>query len=147
MKFRIICVGKIKDLNLLSLVNEYTLKINYDAKLEIIEIKDSDKTSEGKKLIEHIDKSRNYVVILSEEGNILDSLQFSKLIKTHSLMNKDIDFVIGGPFGLSDEVKQRSDIILSLSRMTFTHEMARLFLVEQIYRALSIINKKKYHKN
>jgi 23S rRNA (pseudouridine1915-N3)-methyltransferase len=62
------------------------------------------------------------------------------------LDNRTIVFVIGGPFGLSKELKQKADFLFSLSQMTFTHEMARLFLQEQVYRALSIINNKNYHK-
>ncbi len=149
MKLKVICVGKIKELSLQKLIKEYSNRINYDAKLEILEIKDSTREEEGKKIIESLDriKDSRFVFVLSEEGKDYTSAEFSEKIKKIDLDNKLIIFIIGGPFGLSKEVKQKADCLLSLSKMTFTHEMARLFLLEQIYRAISLIQNKNYHKN
>lgn len=144
MQIKIIYVGKTKDPHLRSLISSYSKKISYDAKLELLEIKDSDKKTEGKKIIEKL--SNEFVITLSEEGKQLTSKELAKKIKDLSI-TKQICFVIGGPFGLSEKVKKRADLILSLSKFTLTHEMAKLFLLEQIYRAISIIKNKKYHKN
>lgn len=144
MRFKIISVGKIKDKNLLELVNDFAKKISYEAKLELLEIKDSDKKTEGKKILDKVNDE--FLIALSEEGKQWNSRELAKKIKDISL-TKTICFVIGGPFGLSEEVKNKSSLILSLSKMTFTHEMAKLFLLEQVYRAISIIKNKNYHKD
>jgi 23S rRNA (pseudouridine1915-N3)-methyltransferase len=148
MKLKLLCIGKIKDSSLHSLIQDYSGRVSYDAKLEILEIKDSTVSEEGKKVIENLDKIKDnkYVFVLSEEGKELTSLEFSERIKRIVSDNKQIVFIIGGPFGLSEEVKKKADLILSVSKMTFTHEMVRLFLLEQIYRAISIIKNKNYHK-
>jgi 23S rRNA (pseudouridine1915-N3)-methyltransferase len=148
MKIKVICVGKLKEKNILNLCSDYSKKINYDAKLELLELKDSNPLEEGKKIIENLDKIKDnkFVFILSEEGKEYTSIDFSEKTKKMDLENKLIVFVIGGPFGLSQEVKKKADMLLSLSKMTFTHEMARLFLLEQIYRGVSIIKNKSYHK-
>ena len=149
MKIRIIAVGKLKEKRLSEVINEYINRIKYDAKLEIIEVKDSNVEEEGKKIEQAIEtiKVPKYVFILSEEGSQFDSIRFSEKIKQLSADNRTIVFVIGGPFGILPEVKVRADFLLSLSKMTFTHEMCRLFLLEQIYRAASIIKKRNYHKD
>jgi 23S rRNA (pseudouridine1915-N3)-methyltransferase len=148
MKLKLICIGKLKDKQLLDLISQYSQKINYDAKLELLELKDSNPENEGKSILEHIDKIKEnkFVFVLSEEGKQFDSVTFSKKLNQLSLDNRTIVFVIGGPFGLSNGIKKNADLLISLSSMTFTHEMARLFLLEQAYRAISIINNKNYHK-
>ncbi|MCM2325898.1 MAG: 23S rRNA (pseudouridine(1915)-N(3))-methyltransferase RlmH [Candidatus Woesearchaeota archaeon] len=138
---KIICVGKIKDKNIISLIDEYSKRID---RTTFIEIKDSDPMKEGEKIIETLEKIKDkHVFVLSEEGREFSSIEFAQKLKK---IEKEIVFVIGGPFGLSDEVKKKADVLFSLSRMTFTHEMARLFLIEQVYRAISINDGKKYHK-
>lgn len=147
MKIKIVSIGKIKDPHLKSLILDYSKKISFDAKLELLEIKDSDKETEANKIIDVVGRCDNcFIYVLSEEGEELNSIKFSKELKKHSLENKNIVFIIGGPFGLSKKVKEISNTVFSLSKMTFMHEMAKLFLVEQIYRAISIIKNKKYHK-
>jgi 23S rRNA (pseudouridine1915-N3)-methyltransferase len=148
MKLKLVCVGKIKGPSLQKLIKDYSERISYDAKLEIIEIKDYNSEEEGKKIIELIDriKDNKFVFALSEEGKEYTSVEFSEKIKKIDLDNKVIIFIIGGPFGLSQEVKKKAHNLFSLSRMTLTHEIARLFLLEQIYRAISIIKNKNYHK-
>jgi 23S rRNA (pseudouridine1915-N3)-methyltransferase len=148
MKLKLIFVGKIKDKSLLDLINDYSTKIAYDAKLELSEIKDSSPEEEGKKMIEHLEsiKDSKFVFVLSEEGKECSSVDFSKKLRQCELDNLLVVFIIGGPFGLSPEAKKKANQLFSLSKMTFTHEMARVFLLEQIYRGISIIKNKSYHK-
>ena len=142
MKFRLISVGKVKEKSIQNIINDFSKRIN----ISFIEIKDSNKKKEAEKLIEIIEKINNkFLFVLSEEGEQLSSIEFSKKIKILSL-EKEIVFVIGGPEGLDDLIKNKADLLFSLSKMTLTHEMAKLFLIEQIYRAVSIIQGKKYHK-
>ena len=140
---KIICVGKIKDRSIDALMHEYAKR----TKIDIIEIKDSDSGSEGKRLIEKFSAIRNPCIIaLSEEGTPYSSIDFAEYIKKIISLGNEPVFIIGGPDGLSSEVKKRANKLLSLSKMTFTHEMARLFLVEQLYRAETILKNKKYHR-
>jgi 23S rRNA (pseudouridine1915-N3)-methyltransferase len=140
---RIIAVGKIKDFYLQHKIREYVDRINHDFRLEIIEIKDSSPQSEGLKILEILRKSQGYVFALSEQGKEYDSLSFAKKLAN---INSEIDFIIGGPDGISEEVKSVCREHLSLSRMTFTHEIARLLLLEQLYRTATILNNRKYHR-
>ena len=147
MKLAVIYVGKAKDQNLAKLINDYAGRISYDASLETFEIKDSDINEETVKIIRLIEKRKDnvYVIALGEEGVELSSKEFARKLRQLSA-TKTIIFIVGGPFGLSEKIKNKSDLLLSLSNMTFTHEMARLILVEQIYRAISIIKNRNYHK-
>ena len=145
MKLKLICVGKTKDKNILDLCCEYIRRVSYLVKLEILDIKDSNVKQEGEKIQELIEKTRdNFVFALSEEGKEFCSRDFSEELKKLDLSGKNIVFIIGGPSGLSEAVKSRADLVLSLSRMTYTHEMCRLFLLEQIYRAVT--KSKNYNK-
>lgn len=107
--------------------------------------KDLIKIEEGKNLLTEINPS-DFVILLDERGKEFSSQSFSHWIeKQLSSGKKRIVFVIGGPFGFSEAIYQRSDSQLSLSKMTFTHEMAKLFFTEQIYRAFTILNNEPYH--
>ena len=144
MLFKIICVGKLKDKHFESRVKDYLKRISFDAKISITEVKDSNKEAECKKLEELIAKEKGFVIALSEEGKELSSRQFAQTIDK---AQQKITLVIGGPFGLTEAVKKRANLIMSFSKMTFTHEMIRLFLAEQVYRAVSIIKGRKYHND
>ncbi len=144
MIFKVICVGKLKDKLFEKRVQEYLKRLSFDSKISITEIKDSTKEKECERLIELLDKEKGFVVALTEEGQEMTSRQFAKKL---SSIHQKVTFVIGGPFGLTEELKQRADMLMSLSKMTFTHEMARLFLMEQIYRAVSIMKGRKYHND
>lgn len=112
-------------------IEEYKKKINYFTNFEIITLKE-----------ENIDKYKdNFIILLDEKGKELDSIEFSKLIKN---TNKEIIFVVGKDYGIPKGIK--GNYILSLSKMTMQHDLARLVLLEQIYRAYMIINNKNYHK-
>ena len=143
MNIKILSVGRVKDPDLRNKISDYTKRISRDARITLQEIKDSDSETEGRKLIDILDKEACYVFALSEEGTIYTSATFAARINA---IQKKLVFVIGGPLGLSSAVKTRADEILSLSRMTFSHEMVQLFLLEQIYRGISINLNRKYHK-
>jgi 23S rRNA (pseudouridine1915-N3)-methyltransferase len=144
MLIKVIVVGKIKDKGLQSKITELSKWISRYAKLEIDEIRDSTPEKEGAAILKSLGKDKAHVFALSEEGKEFTSNQFSRKI---SSIDKKLIFIIGGPFGLIQEVKQHSDCLLALSKMTFTHEMARLFLIEQIYRAIDISRGGKYHND
>ena len=147
---RIICVGKVKEKFFVDAMNEYSKRISKYTKLEIIEIPDEANESialkkEGEKILSKI-KDNDYVVTLEIEGNSLTSLEFAKKIDNNFNSNKNLTFVIGGSYGLDESVKSRSDYKLSFSKFTFPHQLFRLILLEQIYRAYKIINNENYHK-
>lgn len=142
MLIKIIAVGKIKDRGLQNKIAEFTKWVSRYAKLEIIELRDSNVEKEGTAILKSLGKDKAFVFALSEEGKEFTSNKFSKKLAG---IDQKLVFIIGGPFGLAPEVKQRADCLFSLSQMTFTHEMARLFLLEQIYRAIDIARGGKYH--
>ena len=144
MDLKIIAVGKVKDRALLQKCEEYAAKIRFDAKIEIIEIKDADKEAEGAKIIDRLNKEKAHVATLDEHGRTFTSREFARRL---AAINKRIVFIIGGPAGLSDKVREAADERIALSSMTFTHEIARMLLLEQVYRALSILKNRKYHKD
>ena len=150
---KIICVGKIKEKFITEGILEYKKRIDGYSKMEIVEVKEFNTNdisknieNEGIELLSKITKD-DYVITLEILGKKLDSVEFSKqlenIVNYHS---SKIVFVIGGSNGLSDSVKNRSNFKLSFSDMTFPHQLMRLILTEQIYRALTIINNKEYHK-
>lgn len=118
---------------------DYLERIKYYISIEVIEVTEE-------KLPKFISKE-NYNIILDEKGNELTSVELSQFIqKLLSSQSKDIAFFIGGAEGFSSEVKGKGDYTLSLSKLTLPHELARVILLEQIYRAFTIINNEKYHK-
>lgn len=107
--------------------------------------KESQKEEEGKLILSSITPS-DFVVIMDERGNEFTSREFADFIqKQMNSGRKRLTFVVGGPYGFSEEIYQRADYKIALSKMTFTHEMARLILTEQIYRGLTILKGEPYH--
>jgi len=143
VKLKLLSVGKVKDKSLRSICDDFSKRIGHDAKLDLVSIKDSNKETEGEKLIDHLSKRPGFHIALSEEGEPITSQGLALLLQSR---NEPITFIIGGPDGLSSSVKAKTNMTLSLSSLTFTHEMAKAFLLEQIYRAISIIKNRKYHK-
>jgi 23S rRNA (pseudouridine1915-N3)-methyltransferase len=146
MKFRFIWVGKTKNKNWLALQEDYLQRLGRFVKFEITELKDGAKDSEGKKILESLN-ANSFLCVLDVVGKELSSHHLAK--KIENLQNesvKEITFVIGGFAGLSAEVTDSADFSLSLSRLTLTHEAARVVLVEQLYRAFTIINNFPYQK-
>ena len=145
---KIICVGKIKEKFFRDAIEEYVKRISKYTKLEIVEIPDESDFNlkkEGDKILSKI-KDSDYVITLEIEGNSLDSLEFARKIDNNFNSNKNLTFVIGSSYGLDDLVKQRSNYRLSFSKFTFPHQMFRVLLLEQIYRAYKINNNENYHK-
>ena len=86
-------------------------------------------------------------ILLDEKGKHYTSIQFADLLNNKMIISKDINFIVGGAYGFSEEIKKKADSILSLSKMTMPHHLARLVLVEQLYRAFTILKNEKYHNN
>lgn len=142
---RLIVVGKIKEDYLVNMIEDYKKRINKYHKLEIIELPDNNPLLEGEKILKRID---NYScnVALAINGDEYNSVSFSKFID-NTLMNRaNINFIIGGSFGLSEEVLSRCDKHISFSKLTFPHGLFRALLLEQIYRSFKILNNETYHK-
>ncbi len=159
MKIRLIVVGKLKEKYLVAGIKEYQKRISGYTNIEIIEVADEripDKASlaqevmvkvkEGRKILDKI-KQDDYVILLDVGGKELDSIAFSKHLEQCMINGKStIDFVIGGSLGHGEEILQRADFRLSFSPMTFPHQLMRLILIEQIYRAFKIMKNETYHK-
>lgn len=159
MNITIYCVGKIKEKFYRQAIEEYEKRLGRYCKLNIVEVAD-DKTpdsageslmcqirqKEGERLLKQI-KDGTYVIALAIEGKKMDSISFSEKIASLGLHGtSDIGFVIGGSLGLSKEVLNRADLLLSFSDLTFPHQLMRVILLEQIYRAYRIISNEPYHK-
>ena len=159
MKIRIMCIGKIKEAFLKEGINEYLSRLKPYCKFEIIEvddepIRDNPNSSdikkaidkEGERILKKL-KNTDYLISLDLNKKELNSGTFADfLMKKIEISNSNLTFVIGGSYGLSDSLKQRANDSISLSQMTFTHQMTRLILLEQIYRSFKILNNEVYHK-
>lgn len=149
---KIIAIGNIKEKYLKDAIAEYLKRLQKYTSLEIIELKDEsfddiDKTlnKEAEKIKKHISE-KDYIITLEIEGKQLDSVEFSKKLENIQLETSNITFIIGGSYGLSTEIKEMSNYHLSISKMTFPHQLFRVILLEQIYRAFKIKNNESYHK-
>lgn len=159
MNINIITVGKLKEKYLKLGIDEFKKRLTKYCKLDIVELDDekapeslSDKEmemikdKEGKKILSKI-KGNSYVIALAIDGKNLSSEELADTIENLGVRgNSHITFVIGGSLGLSDEVLSRADYKLSFSRMTFPHQLMRLILLEQVYRAFRINKGEPYHK-
>lgn len=156
MKIKVIALGKIKEKFLKDGIDEFLKRLTPYSSVEVvelspIEIKDENLVSktleqEGLKILENI-KPNSYVITLEIQGKQLSSEDFAKKINEITLNGvNELVFVIGSSCGLSPIVSQRADFKLSISKMTFLHQFARLLLVEQIYRAFKILKNETYHK-
>lgn len=146
---KIICIGKIKEDYLKKGINEYKKRISKYTKIEIIELEDESKgdilTKEKDKIIKYIDK-KDYIITLQIEGNQIDSETLATKIDQTFLNYPNVTFIIGGSYGLHDDIKQISNYKLSFSKLTFPHQLFRVMLLEQIYRCFKINNHETYHK-
>ena len=143
MLLSIVAVGKFRSRELGTLHAEFVKRLGGYAKLRLVELADSDVAGEGRAICCELDRERGAkTVVLSEEGRLMATVEVAKFLKQ---CDSRVVFVVGGPFGLAPEVKQRADLIWSLSPLTFTHELARLLLVEQLYRALNFNAGGNYH--
>ena len=140
---KIISIGKTRNKNVINL-NKFFLKQMKNLKIEIIS--KSNKFDENVKIMKKI-KLRDYVIALDSQGESIDSIKFSNLINSsETYINKEIVFVIGGSEGLDKNIIARADKVLSFSKLTFQHQIVRLLLIEQIYRAKKIQENHPYHK-
>jgi len=159
MNITLICVGKIKEKFYTDAINEYSKRLSKYCKLNIIQVNDEQtkenisetqinliKDKEGERILNKI-PGDSYVITLEIKGNAITSEELSKKIDDICLRgNSHITFIIGGSLGLSDSVCKRADYKLSFSKMTFPHQLMRVILLEQIYRAFRISNNEPYHK-
>ena len=136
MKAKVVAVGKITPI--LKEAQDYYLRKLKN--IEIVEVKKQrTKEEEGKKLLE---KAKGYIIALDERGREMTSREFASFVQKHPF----ITFLIGGADGLSEEVREKSNFLLSLSKMTLQHDVARIVLLEQLYRAEQIIKGTPYHR-
>ncbi|EJG88012.1 23S rRNA (pseudouridine(1915)-N(3))-methyltransferase RlmH [Streptococcus infantis] len=159
MKIKLVTVGKLKEKYLKDGIAEYSKRISRFAAVEMIELADEktpDRASdsenekilnlEGNRILSKIG-DREFVVVLAIEGKTLSSEEFSKQLEQASINGfSTLTFVIGGSLGLSPQVKKRANLSLSFGRLTLPHQLMRLVLVEQIYRAFTIQQGSPYHK-
>ena len=155
MKIKLLTIGKTDSKSLQLLIDEYCKRLGFYISFSmdmIPDIKNSknltnkqQKIAEGKELLKRIKKS-DAVILLDENGKLYNSVQFSAFLqkKMNSGLKKII-FIIGGPYGFSDEIYERCDGKVSLSPMTFSHQMVRLFFTEQLYRSFTILRNEPYH--
>ena len=158
MNINIICAGKIKEKYFTAAIAEYSKRMSRFAKFNIIELADEKipdnasekeeeaiKDKEGKAMLSKI-KDSDYVIAMCIEGQQLDSVELSQRLERIAMNASSIVFVIGGSLGLSDEVKKRAQLRLSFGKITRPHQLMRVVLCEQIYRAFKISRNETYHK-
>lgn len=154
MKITLIVVGKTTDNRLTSLIEEYQNRLKHYVpfSLEVLpELRNAkslseeqQKTVEGEMILKTVSAAEE-MILLDEHGKEFRSVEFSDYLQKKMSAGRDIVFVVGGPYGFSEAVYQRANGKISLSKMTFSHQMVRLFFVEQIYRAMTILRHEPYH--
>ncbi len=155
MNINIICVGKVKEKYILDGIAEFAKRMQAFGKFKIVELKevgnDGDRNSsilkEGQSIKEALLKNKGYNIVLDIHGELASSESMAKKIENICINGEStINFIIGGSYGIAEEIKKSSNYSLSFSKMTFPHQLMRLILVEQVYRWFSILNNIKYHK-
>lgn len=154
MKLTLLVVGKTTDAHLETLIGDYTKRLTHYVPFQIQVLPDLKnaksltqeqvKQQEGEGILKSITPS-TYMVLLDEHGKQYRSVDFATYIQRLMASGRDVTFVIGGPYGFSQAVYQRADAQLSISLMTFSHQMIRLLFVEQLYRAMTILHHEPYH--
>ena len=154
MKIRLLLVGKTTDSRLVSLIEEYQNRLKHYVpfSLEVLpELRNAkslseeqQKTAEGEMILKAVSAAEE-MILLDEHGKEFRSMEFSEYLQKKMSAGRDIVFVVGGPYGFSEAVYARANGKISLSKMTFSHQMVRLFFVEQIYRAMTILRHEPYH--
>jgi 23S rRNA (pseudouridine1915-N3)-methyltransferase len=155
VKVRLLVIGKTDEAYLKTGMAEYQSRIRRYFRFSVEELpglknaghlsKTEWKLKEGEKILMNITPS-DYIVLLDEKGKEMTSSGFSNFLEQKfALGAKTLTFIIGGPYGFDESVKQKADVLLSLSKMTFSHQMVRLFFLEQLYRAATILRNESYH--
>lgn len=149
---KIICIGKLKESYWQSAANEYLKRLTKYTKIQIIECPDYDRMDIGKilekeknEILKHVSE-KDYIITMEIDGKIMDSISFSYYIEQKQASYGNICFIIGGSYGLHQEIKNIRKEALSFSKMTFPHQLFRIILLEQIYRGYKIKNNETYHK-
>ena len=150
MKFRFVWVGKARDKNYRALQDDYLQRLSHFVKYEIAEVRDGGTDSpseiEGKRILEKVNQS-SLVCLLDVKGKAITSQDLAaELERWQNQSVREVTFILGGASGVSPDVAARADVVLSLSILTFTHEMARVVMLEQLYRAFTIIKGFPYQK-
>ena len=150
---KIICVGKIKEKFYTEAINEYLKRLSKYTKINVIEVNDDNSDDVSKVLnnekeqINKNIKSNDYIIVLDIDGIMVDSIEFANKINNLFIdSNSDITFIIGGSHGIHNDIKEKANLRLSFSKLTFPHQLFRVIFLEQIYRAFKIINNETYHK-
>jgi 23S rRNA (pseudouridine1915-N3)-methyltransferase len=153
-KIKVLCVGKKQEAYLQSGIETYLKKLQRYCEIEFKTVREAVyssgtikqwHTKEWKEIQNHLQKN-SFLIACDEKGSTFSSKAFARKLEDISMQGfSSIDFVVGGAYGLPAEVKDRAHFVFSLSPMTFTHQMFRLFLIEQIYRAFTILKGEKYH--
>ena len=155
MEIKLVVVGKTKNKKLISLIEDYIKRINFFNKFQIIEVNsvktkknnlDEIKKIECENILKKI-KKNDLFFLLDEKGKNYNSREFADFLKVRFQESKTIVFVIGGAFGFSKDLYTKSKGLISLSKMTFSHQIIRLFFTEQLYRAFTILNNHPYHND
>ncbi|MDC1335872.1 23S rRNA (pseudouridine(1915)-N(3))-methyltransferase RlmH [Flavobacteriaceae bacterium] len=155
MEIKLVVVGKTKNKELISLIENYIKRINFFNKFQIIEVNsvktkknnsDEIKKIECENILKKI-KKNDLLFLLDEKGKNYNSREFADFLKVRFQESKTIVFVIGGAFGFSKDLYTKSKGLISLSKMTFSHQIIRLFFTEQLYRAFTILNNHPYHND
>lgn len=154
MKITLLVVGKTTDERLTSLISDYKQRLSHYVPFELVVIPDLKnaksltvdqiKSAEGELILRALTPAMD-VILLDEHGREYRSVEFADFLQKKMSSGKDLTLVIGGPYGFSKEVYQRANGKLSLSQMTFSHQMIRLMAIEQIYRAMTILRNEPYH--
>lgn len=149
---KIIAVGKVKEKYLNEAIKEYLKRLGKYTKVELIEVPDSKiddpkvALEKEKDYINNNIKEKDYIITLEIEGSSFTSLELAEKINSIQIISSNITFIIGGSHGIHDEIKKKSNLSISFSKLTFPHQLFRVFLLEQIYRSYKILNNESYHK-
>ena len=144
MRYKISCIGKLSNIEENKIIEKYIKRVRN--KIQIIEFPQSDVEKEGSKLLEYSPKN-SILILLDKEGENLSTDKLFELIKSYEMNNiKILNFAIGGPYGHGQFIKQQSEKIISFGKMTWSHIITRLMLVEQLYRIECLFNNHPYHK-
>lgn len=159
IRIKLITVGKVKENSVRDLLAEYEKRLSRFCDISMIEIEDEQELSDSKKdidrvvniesdkILQKLDKSNDYKLLLDITGKELSSIELAdKISNIINVMNKNLTFIIGGSNGVNDDLRNKVDFRLSFSKLTFPHQLFRVIVLEQIYRSFKIINNEKYHK-
>ncbi|CAA6676893.1 MULTISPECIES: 23S rRNA (pseudouridine(1915)-N(3))-methyltransferase RlmH [unclassified Lentimonas] len=143
-RYTIIAIGRMKNKPLLALTDDFSKRLKRSGNFELIELNDGTVESEGERILDALAKRKGArIYAMAEEGKTRTSAGLAKELL--NLQGQPAVFIIGGAYGLSPDVKAKADVLFALSPLTFTHEIARMLLCEQLYRAVSINAGSKYH--